>query len=324
MTDKDATTEAELRAIFAHLDPVPQLLDDAARAAFTWRTVDEELAELMRDSAERGGGGATSCAAPAGPRQLSFESPRLGIELEVVADRAARAPPGGPAAPAASATVTIERPGEDGLSVQADELGRFVLDGLRAGVVRLHVRCAARRSRSPGRRSKAAARPPARRAGSPAAARAVTSRAGAPGRRRRVARPLRDIVRAIIAAVIGEANEVPSHAAQPSKAIDGSVGIGSSALGDLRSCPSRTSTARFDAAGGRVDPPAVVAEVGARCHVPSFSSTAPTASTCSNAAGQNGRLDAVVAGRGDDDAALLAHRAAARSRSPAAAVSSSV
>ena len=35
--------------------------------------------------------------------------------------------------------MTIERPGEDGLSVQADELGRFVLDGLRAGVVRLHV-----------------------------------------------------------------------------------------------------------------------------------------------------------------------------------------
>ena len=28
MTDNDATTEAELRAIFAHLDPVPPLLDD--------------------------------------------------------------------------------------------------------------------------------------------------------------------------------------------------------------------------------------------------------------------------------------------------------
>ena len=90
MTDKDATTEAELRALFAHMDPVPPLLDDAARAAFTWRTVDAELAELMRDSADaeeeagmlvRGGGG---------PRQLSFESPRLGIELEVAAtgDRA--------------------------------------------------------------------------------------------------------------------------------------------------------------------------------------------------------------------------------------------
>ena len=55
MTDKDATTEAELRAIFAHLDPVPQLLDDAARAAFGWRTVDAELAELLRDSAGRDG-----------------------------------------------------------------------------------------------------------------------------------------------------------------------------------------------------------------------------------------------------------------------------
>ena len=28
MTDKDATTEAELRAIFGHMDPVPPLLDD--------------------------------------------------------------------------------------------------------------------------------------------------------------------------------------------------------------------------------------------------------------------------------------------------------
>jgi hypothetical protein len=130
-------TEAELRALFSRIDPVPPLLDDAARAAFTWRTVDAELAELMRDSAEeeagalvRGGGGL---------RQLSFESPRLGIELEVSAtgERSRRVQ--GQLLPPAAATVTIERPGEDGVSVQADELGRFVLDGLRAGVVRLHV-----------------------------------------------------------------------------------------------------------------------------------------------------------------------------------------
>ena len=139
MTDKDAATEAELRAIVSHMDPVPQLLDDAARGAFTWRTVDAELAELMRDSADaeeeagalvRGGGGL---------RQLSFESPRLGIELEVVATGPRVRRLDGQLLPPASATVTIERPGEDGLSVQADELGRFSLDGLRAGVVRLHV-----------------------------------------------------------------------------------------------------------------------------------------------------------------------------------------
>ena len=139
MTDKDATTEAELRAIFGHMDPVPQLLDDAARAAFTWRTVDAELAELMRDSADGGGGWCTRARRPRA----------AAIELRVAAagdrarggrDRAARAP-GSRASCSrrAAATVTVERPGEDGLTVQADELGRFVLDGLRAGVVRLHV-----------------------------------------------------------------------------------------------------------------------------------------------------------------------------------------
>jgi hypothetical protein len=41
--------------------------------------------------------------------------------------------------PPAAVTVTVERPGEDPVSVQADELGRFSLDGLKAGVMRLHV-----------------------------------------------------------------------------------------------------------------------------------------------------------------------------------------
>jgi len=137
MTDKDAITEAELRAIFSHMDPVPQLLDDAARTAFTWRTVDDELAELMRDSAEEEAG--QLVRGGHGPRQLSFESPRLGIELEVVSTGPRERRLDGQLLPPAAATVTIKRPGEDGLSVQADELGRFSLDGLRAGVVRLHV-----------------------------------------------------------------------------------------------------------------------------------------------------------------------------------------
>jgi hypothetical protein len=133
-------TEAQLRAIFNHLDPVPPLADDAARAALAWRTVDEELAELTRDSADeeagalvRGAGGAVSA------RQLSFESPRIEIELEVVVTGERERRLEGQLLPPGSATVTVERPGEGGVSVQADELGRFVLDGLRAGVVRLHV-----------------------------------------------------------------------------------------------------------------------------------------------------------------------------------------
>jgi hypothetical protein len=139
MTDSDATTESELRAIFGHMDPVPQLLSDGARAAFTWRTVDAELAELMRDSAEAEEEAGSLVRGGHGPRQLSFESPRLGIEIEVTDTGPRERRLEGQLLPPAAATVTVERPGEDGLSVQADELGRFVLDGLRAGVVRLHV-----------------------------------------------------------------------------------------------------------------------------------------------------------------------------------------
>ena len=104
----------------------------------------------MRDSAEaseeeagmlvRGGHG---------PRQLSFESPRLGIELEVTATGPRERRLEGQLLPPAAAMVTVERPGEDGLSVQADELGRFVLDGLKAGRRATARRAARRADRDP-------------------------------------------------------------------------------------------------------------------------------------------------------------------------------
>lgn len=123
-------TEARLRALFAHADPVPPRLDEAARAAFAWRTVDAELAELLEDAALVRGRD--------GPRQLSFEAPSLGIELEVVetGPRARRVT--GQLLPAEPASVRVERPDASPLEVAADELGRFELE-LPAGVVRLLV-----------------------------------------------------------------------------------------------------------------------------------------------------------------------------------------
>ena len=137
MTGHDAL-EARLRGIVSHLDPVPQLVDEGARAAFGWRTIDADLAELMRDSADELA--EAGVRGPGGPRQLSFESPALGIELEVVETGPRVRRVEGQLLPPGEATVMVERPdGEPAVSVRADELGRFVLDGLRAGVVRLHV-----------------------------------------------------------------------------------------------------------------------------------------------------------------------------------------
>lgn len=137
MTGHDAL-EARLRGIVSHLDGVPPLVDEGARAAFGWRTIDADLAELMRDSADELA--EAGVRGPGGARQLSFESPALGIELEVVETGPRVRRVEGQLLPPGEATVMVERPdGEPAVSVRADELGRFVLDGLRAGVVRLHV-----------------------------------------------------------------------------------------------------------------------------------------------------------------------------------------
>src|SRR3954470_2494744 len=78
----DEATLAELRQLFTRVEPVPERLQEAARAAFTWRTIDAELAELMADSAEEDVG-ALALRGAAGPRRLSFESPAVAIEAEV-------------------------------------------------------------------------------------------------------------------------------------------------------------------------------------------------------------------------------------------------
>lgn len=129
--------EDRLRAVVGRMDPVPELVDEAARAAFGWRTIDADLAELLHDSADELA--EAGVRGPGGARQLSFESPALGIELEVVSTGPRSRRVEGQLLPPSAATVKVERPGEESVSVQADELGRFVLDGLRAGAVRLHV-----------------------------------------------------------------------------------------------------------------------------------------------------------------------------------------
>jgi hypothetical protein len=69
-------------------DPVPERVLAGARAAFTWRTIDAELAELVFDSATeptgvRGGVEDTA-------RQVTFQAPGVEIEVMVIDDGSRR------------------------------------------------------------------------------------------------------------------------------------------------------------------------------------------------------------------------------------------
>jgi len=72
---------ARLRNAANELDPVPEHVLAAARAAITTRRLDEELAELIADSALAGAVGVR--AAGEEVRLLSFESADVSLELQV-------------------------------------------------------------------------------------------------------------------------------------------------------------------------------------------------------------------------------------------------
>jgi hypothetical protein len=113
-------------------DPVPEHVLEAARAASTWRTIDQELAELVFDSA-------TELAGVRGEetaRQLTFRAP--GVEIEVMlADETSRRIVGQLVPPQMA---TVQLTGGDRVEEQAtDRLGRFTFDGVPPGPVRLSV-----------------------------------------------------------------------------------------------------------------------------------------------------------------------------------------
>jgi hypothetical protein len=71
----------QLRRIAGEVDAPPDLVTESARAAFSVRRLDDELAELLHDS------DVTASAAVRGdrpgPRLLSFESGEVSLELQI-------------------------------------------------------------------------------------------------------------------------------------------------------------------------------------------------------------------------------------------------
>lgn len=137
MNDHDASADDRLLEELQHAlevaDPVPDDVLAAAKASFTWRTVDAELAELQFDSAVdelagvRGDGG---------ERQLTFRSGDVEIEVTVHGDRARRLT--GQIVPPQPASVEL-RSEDAAIQVDADEYGGFQITNVPDGPVLIRI-----------------------------------------------------------------------------------------------------------------------------------------------------------------------------------------
>lgn len=126
---------AELAAAVRAGTEVPDRFVAAGKAAFTWRTVDAELARLVADSSLEPAAGGFRTAGTGG-RWLTFSADGLTIELEVRSD-ALR----GQLVPPHPGTVQVEaQGGGPGERLPVDEVGYFAVRPVPAGLIRLRVR----------------------------------------------------------------------------------------------------------------------------------------------------------------------------------------
>lgn len=122
-----------LRSVIDRADPVPAAIIEAARAAYTWRTIDAELAELTADSAMAAAGVRSSSA----PRLLTFEGAGVEVEVEVAQTGATRRL-SGQLVPVGPAQITVRWSGGS-QGTTADDLGRFAVERIPAGSVSLAI-----------------------------------------------------------------------------------------------------------------------------------------------------------------------------------------
>jgi hypothetical protein len=124
----------ELRMMMLRLDPVPAEAVAAAKAEIMWRTIDAELAELTADSLI-GDERLVGVRAHDAPVMLTFEVGSRVLEVEVVRSGHLRRLVG-QLVPAAPGLLDIRHGGVD-TAVEADEVGRFSVDGITPGPVRI-------------------------------------------------------------------------------------------------------------------------------------------------------------------------------------------
>jgi len=115
---------------------VPPEIVAAAKSAYTWRTIDVELAQLAYDSLCHY---APMCAEAASIRALTFASAHLSIELEVMDDSLF-----GKVLPAQAASVEVHARTDPETAIPTDEIGCFVIHPIPRSPFRLRCRAAAK------------------------------------------------------------------------------------------------------------------------------------------------------------------------------------
>jgi len=133
--DDDDQGLLDLASTAVRLDPLPVDVLMAAHACFQWRSIDEELADLVFDSALLGSQ-LVGVRSAGGARQLAFEASELVVEVEV--DLEAEPQLMGQLVPSGPAEIEI-RSLDSSVRVAADGLGRFWANGLVRGPMSLRI-----------------------------------------------------------------------------------------------------------------------------------------------------------------------------------------
>lgn len=137
----------ELQGLLARVDPMPPQLLDQARRSFCWRTIDADLAELSFDSlTDRDSVLAVRSGADVAPepRMLGFGAVVHGEDLSIEVEVSSDAGLVGQIFPAGAAVVEVQEGGGGSTEVPIDELGRFFIEPVPSGPVRLRVEHAGR------------------------------------------------------------------------------------------------------------------------------------------------------------------------------------
>lgn len=139
LTDPEARLLSELSGHFTRTDPVPDAVRDAAYAAIELRNLDAQLAQLLRDTALDDEKELAGVRGPSATRSLTFAvGEERYVEVDVESPGELRVLTGY-VVPASGGTIAVEHTGGAALEGLIDDGGRFAVESVPSGPVRLRI-----------------------------------------------------------------------------------------------------------------------------------------------------------------------------------------